>query len=78
MVGLVRIATKVIQGFIYLKLNYLSSGAPKNIAVSDCFGLLVLLDSLETLGLLGSLARLMKPTTQKKTPLPACTIGAFH
>ena len=27
-VGLVRIATKVIQGFIYLKLNYLSSGAP--------------------------------------------------
>ena len=28
MVGLVRIATKVIQGFIYLKLNYLSSGAP--------------------------------------------------
>ena len=24
-VGLVRIATKVIQGFIYLKLNYLSS-----------------------------------------------------
>jgi hypothetical protein len=26
-VGLVRIATKVIQGFIYLKLNYLSSGA---------------------------------------------------
>ena len=28
-VGLVRIATKVIQGFIYLKLNYLSSGAPK-------------------------------------------------
>ena len=28
-VGLVRIANKVIQGFIYLKLNYLSSGAPK-------------------------------------------------
>ena len=24
------IATKVIQGFIYLKLNYLSSGAPIN------------------------------------------------
>ena len=28
--GFVRIATKVIQGFIYLKLNYLSSGAPNS------------------------------------------------
>ena len=34
-VGLVRIATKVIQGFIYLKLNYLSSGAPTRYALAN-------------------------------------------
>ena len=37
-VGLVRIATKVIQGFIYLKLNYLSSGAPRPLARGDKSG----------------------------------------